>query len=249
MKKLYTFLNWKMYLGYNKSVELAKECAKLAGSLPASNTLAIFPSSLAFKGVQEVLGDTVAVGAQNVYWVEEGGYTGEVSSEMYAELGASYVLVGHSERRHVFKETNHDVREKMTAVLADGLTPVLCVGETLHERNEGVAAEVVESQVRAAFTGIVWPKKIPLIVAYEPVWAIGTGESCDPAEADRMADLTAGYISALVPGAEPHVLYGGSVRPENVLDYVSLPSVDGVLIGGASTKLESLTSILKAMKV
>ncbi len=237
-----------MYLGYDKSVELAKTCAKLASSISKSNTLAVFPSSLSFKGVQDVLSGKVATGAQNVYWVEEGGYTGEVSAEMYAELGASFALVGHSERRHVFKETNHDVREKMTAVLADGLTPVLCVGETLHERNEGVAAEVVESQVRAAFTGLVWPKNIPLIIAYEPVWAIGTGESCDPAEADRMADLTLGYVSALVPGVEPKVLYGGSVRPENVLEYISLPSIDGVLIGGASTKAESLEAILKAMK-
>src|SRR3989344_6594999 len=179
----YLFANWKMYLDYDESVALAKEFTKLKKALNGSIEMAVFPSALAFKGVGEALEKSeVKLGAQNVYWVDKGGYTGEVSPGMFKALGARFALVGHSERRHVFNETNHETRQKMEAVIQAGLTPLLCVGETLGEREKGQAEEVVEAQLRSGLDGLTYSNGFTLFIAYEPVWAIGTGESCDAAE-------------------------------------------------------------------
>ncbi len=244
--KKYLFANWKMYLDYSESLSLAKEYVKLKKNFNGEAEMTIFPSPLAFKGVQEILDKSdVKIGAQNVYWVDKGGYTGEVSPGMYKAAGANYVLVGHSERRHVFGESNHDTHEKMEAVLQAGLTPLLCVGETLGERENNQAGEVVEAQLRAALDGISYPTNTELFIAYEPVWAIGTGESCDAAEAEKMHSFISNAVQGLVSDHPPVILYGGSVRETNVMDYLKYPLVHGVLVGGASTKIESWTEIVK----
>lgn len=242
----YVFANWKMFLDVDQSVEHARALPALADALTAGVTLGVFPSAVAFVPVAAVLKNSaVVLGAQNAYWVPEGGYTGEVSAAQFAALGAQYALVGHSERRHQFHESNHDVRQKMEAVLAAGMTPVLCVGETSKERDEGNAIEVVEAQLRAAYHELSWPTNRPLIIAYEPVWAVGTGNTCSPVDAEKMAGHIVRFVTALEKAA-PAVLYGGSVRPDNVAQFVTEPHIAGVLVGNASAKPESWSAIVQA---
>jgi triosephosphate isomerase len=246
--KIYLFANWKMYLDYDESNILANAIAGKKKNIPKSVKMAIFPSALALYPVGQALNDAgISLGAQNVYWEEKGGDTGEVSAKMYKEAGCEYALVGHSERRHLFHETNHEVRQKLEAVLSADLTPVICVGETGKERKENRTEEVTEIQIRAAFHNIVWPKNRELIVAYEPVWAIGTGKNCDPLEAQRMHELIKKQIVGLT-GISPVILYGGSVKAENVAQYLKNPAINGVLVGSASANLESWMNIVAAVR-
>lgn len=235
-----------MYLDYDESNILANALCGQAKKFKDQVTMAIFPNALSFYPAARVLNDAgLSAGAQNVYWVDKGGYTGEISAQMYRAAGATYALVGHSERRHLFKETNHEVREKMEAILSADLIPVLCVGETAKERQDDETEKAVEIQLRAALEDLKWPAKRELIIAYEPVWAIGTGTACDPNEAEKTHRFI--YKSALeLLKMEPAVLYGGSVRPGNVADYLQRPHIRGVLVGGASAKLESWLDIVNA---
>jgi len=245
----YLFANWKMYLDYDDSNILANAIAAAKKKIPATVKMAVFPSALSLYPVGQVLGDVgISVGPQNVYWVDKGGYTGEVSAVMYKAAGCEYALVGHSERRLQMRENNHDVRQKTEAILAAGLTPVLCVGETKEEREDGKADTSIEIQLRSAFHEIVWPKDRELIVAYEPVWAVGTGLTCEPQEADRIHAGIKKMISLLVPNAEPVILYGGSVKADNVKSYLTGDNTSGVLVGGASTKLESWMEIVNSLE-
>ncbi len=243
----YLFANWKMYLDYEHSLNLASALAGEEKNIPENIKMVVFPNALSLHAVNRVLQDSsISVGAQNFYWVEKGGYTGEISAHMYKAAGAEYVLIGHSERRHLFHETNHEVRQKVEAALAVGLTPVICVGETQKERDENKTEEVIETQLRSAFHAIVWPKNIELIVAYEPVWAVGTGIACDPIEAERMHNFIKKEVIALT-GVTPVLLYGGSVQPENANKYLNNPDIDGVLVGGASANLASWLGILNSI--
>lgn len=245
MKNIYLFANWKMYLDYDESNLLANQIASEAKKFPANIKMTIFPSALSLYPVAQVLNDVkIGVGPQNVYWVDKGGYTGEISAPMFKAVGCNYALVGHSERRHLFQETNHETRQKLEAVLGVGLEPVLCVGETKEERAVGKTEEVVEIQLRSALDGLVWPKDKKLIVAYEPVWAIGTGDACEAGEAERMHAVVAKITHELLPKTELVILYGGSVRPENVSEYLQKDNIDGVLVGGASAKWESWQGII-----
>lgn len=249
MKPLYLFANWKMYLDHAESIALAKDLVKQLPGLSLKAQMAVFPSSVALVGVKDFLKKIkVEVGPQNVYWNDKGGYTGEVSALMYKNILCKYALVGHSERRHLFNETNSEVRQKQDAILNVGMTPVLCVGETLQERKNGEVQMVIEAQLRSAFTDVVWPKDRELIIAYEPVWAVSTGESCDPDEAERVAVLIAQCVEGLI-GVAPAVLYGGSVRADNVSHYIAQEHINGVLVGSAATKLVSWMDILQQVKV
>ncbi len=248
MKTTYLFANWKMYLNRTESKTLALEFKKIAATMSPSVSMGVFPSALSFAEVQYMLGDApVVLGAQYVYWVEKGGYTGEVSAQMYKEAGAMYALVGHSERRHLAGETNHMVRQKMEAALEAALIPVLCVGETQAEHDAGQALEVVEVQLRSALENLAVVANQPVLIVYEPVWAIGTGVSCDPTEVAQMHERVTAFAAALVPQAQIAVLYGGSVRPENVLAFLTQPLVAGVLVGAASVKLDSWLAITEAV--
>lgn len=245
----YLFANWKMYLDYDESNILANAIVASRKKVPEKVKMVVFPSSLSLYPIKQVLGDiNIAVGAQNVYWVDKGGYTGEVSAVMYKNAGCEYALVGHSERRLQMRENNHDVRQKLEAILAAGLVPVLCVGETKEEREDGKADTAIEIQLRAAFHEIVWPKDRELIVAYEPVWAVGTGLTCEAAEADRVQGGIRKMINLLVPDVNPIMLYGGSVKAENIQSYLSSENIQGVLVGGASTKLESWLEIINSLE-
>ncbi|MBI2037749.1 MAG: triose-phosphate isomerase [Candidatus Magasanikbacteria bacterium] len=245
--KKYLFANWKMYLDHSESEALALALAKKL-TLPEHIVMAVFPSALALSDVSKTLKDTpISTGAQNIYWIDKGGYTGEISAHMYKAAGCTYALVGHSERRHIFNETNHEVRQKVEAALAASLVPVICVGETEHERQSNKTEETIETQIRSAFHNIAWPENKELIVAYEPVWAIGTGQACDPVEAERMHELIKKQVIALT-GVTPVILYGGSVRPENVQQYLNNPNISGVLVGAASANIESWEAIVDSFR-
>ncbi|PIT87181.1 MAG: triose-phosphate isomerase [Candidatus Magasanikbacteria bacterium CG10_big_fil_rev_8_21_14_0_10_40_10] len=249
MKKIYLFANWKMYLNLRESQELAGDFTRLAVKMSPSVEMAVFPSALAWASIRDVLNlADIRLGAQNVYWVDKGGYTGEISAAMYKEAGCHYALVGHSERRHQFNESNSEVRKKMEAVLTAGLTPVLCVGETDQERADGMSEQIVRRQVARALTDLDWSFDHELFIAYEPVWAIsksGVGVACDAREAERMHAVIKKEVNAILPNVKPIILYGGSVRPENIAEYLSSSLVDGVLVGGASVKSDSWQSMVK----
>ena len=242
-----------MYLDYNASNRLAKAITAEAENFSDNITMAIFPSALALYPVGQILGETdIGLGAQNVYWVDKGGYTGEVSAQMYKDVGCQYALVGHSERRHQFNENNDDVRKKIEAVLSVGLTPVLCVGETHQERVDERTEEVVKKQLYKALVDLVWPADRQLILAYEPVWAIskgGAGVACDQYETARIHRFVKQVIKDLKPEIKPVILYGGSVRPNNVKDFLALDEIDGVLVGGASIKLDSWLEMVKQVNI
>lgn len=245
-KKVYLFANWKMYLDFDESNILANALVQKIGAAPKKIELAIFPSALSFYTVSQVLSDAnIKSGAQNIHQEDRGGFTGEVSAQMYKDAGAKYALIGHSERRHLYHETDHDVRQKMEAAMSCSLTPVLCVGETQKDKKNNKEKEVVEIQLRAALFNIDFKKNKKLIIAYEPVWAIGTGVHCDFIEAQKMCALIFKMASVLAKGVEIVVLYGGSVKPEDIKDYLKQPNIDGVLVGAASTNLDSWMTIIK----
>lgn len=211
--------------------------------------LLIFPPSLSLAAALEARPELpfVALGVQNVHWEKEGAFTGELSAPMAAEAGAEYVLVGHSERRHVFGETDGDVARKVKACLAAGLAPVVCVGETLAERREGRVDEVIVRQLDAALAALRESGKPPegVMVAYEPVWAIGTGETATPDDASAAHGTLRECLSREGLDEIP-ILYGGSVRPHNAGELLKAPDVNGVLVGGASLDPESFAAIAEA---
>ncbi len=249
---IYLFANRKMYLGMAESEKLSKDLAKFSKKLPKKIKMTVFPSALAFASVVKTLKNSIVnIGAQNTYFEDKGGFTGEVSSVMYKNSGAKYALIGHSERRHLFHETNHEVRMKMEGALGAGLIPVLCVGETAQERDGDKAKETIEIQLRSALHELNWNKTKKLIVAYEPVWAISkgaapneVGKHCDHIEAERMHEFIKKTVLQLLKDIEPIVLFGGSVRPDTVAEYLKQPNIDGVLVGAASTHLDSWKDIV-----
>ncbi len=245
-KKVYLFANWKMYLDYDESNILANAVAAASSDFATKIKMVVFPSSLSFYPVAQALGDVgIVSGAQNIHFEDKGGFTGENSALMYKNAGAKFTLIGHSERRHLFGETNHEVHQKMEAALLVGLVPVLCVGETAKERKGDKAKDVVEVQLRAALDGLKWKPKAKLFIAYEPVWAIGTGKNCDPVEAEKMCLMIENMAKALAKDVEIIILYGGSVNGGNIKEFIKQPNINGVLVGGASAKLDTWLQIVQ----
>lgn len=245
----YVFANWKMYLGPEQSIALAQALSSVA--IPTDVTAAIFPTALSFQTVKYNLNQSAwQLGAQNVAWTPEGAYTGAVSAEFFKAAGAQYALVGHSERRHIFNETDSDARKKMEACIKAGLTPVLCVGETAEDKAGGKRQYRLKKQLLTALENLN-RNGSEILIAYEPVWAItgsGEGEVCTPSD---VADVH-GWIVEEVKQfglVNPPILYGGSVKPENVAAFAALPEVAGVLVGSASIHPESLTAILRTFSL
>lgn len=236
-----------MYLGYADSCALAGELAKQ--SLSDRLQVAIFPSALAFESVHTALAESdIKTGAQNVAWTPNGAYTGAISAEMFAEVGAEYALVGHSERRHLFGETNRDIKKKIEAILAAGMRPVLCVGETKEDLDAGKGEYRIKKQLFEALDGVDLSQG-RLFVAYEPVWAIsqgGQGMPCEPDQAQKMHLSIKELLREMTSQSVP-VLYGGSVDGQNVVSFVSQNDIDGVLVGSASTKADSFVSLLSTL--
>ncbi len=190
----------------------------------------------------------ILVGAQDCFWLDEGAFTGEVSPKMLKDAGCKFVIIGHSERRQFFCETNESVNKKIKAALAHGLTPIMCVGETLSERENGLTFKVLDGHVQNGLKDIAVEDAERIIIAYEPVWAIGTGKTATPQQAQEahkyIRDLLIRLYNKGVANSI-RILYGGSVKPENTLDLMSQPDVDGALVGGASLKIESFSEIVK----
>lgn len=242
--------NWKMYLTDAEAVDLARGYVEAAGSKPECDVAAA-PSYTALDRVGGVLkGSPIALGAQNVFWMDRGAYTGAVSAPMLAALGARYVIIGHSERRYLLGESDKTIAKKVAAALRSGLAPVVCVGETIEEKSAGKREETIRRQVSASLEGVTPSAELPIVVAYEPRWAIGTGVSCHPEDVVAMHELIRAVIRERAGEASmPHlrVLYGGSVEAGNIASFVREPAVDGVLVGGASAKIEQVRGMLSAL--
>jgi triosephosphate isomerase len=242
--------NWKMHKGPTETRSFFESFAPHAA--PDDVTILFFPPAASLSAAADCLAGRpgMGLGVQNIHWEEKGAFTGETSATMAADAGATHVLVGHSERRHVFGETNEDTARKIQRALDTGLVPVLCVGETLAERREGRLEEVILSQLEAGVAPVASSAEAPLLVAYEPVWAIGTGETATPGDASHAHGLLVARLAELLGplrGGEVPVLYGGSVKPDNAAELLSAPGVNGVLVGGASLDPESFARIVEAV--
>lgn len=238
--------NWKMNKTPGEAVALA--CAIADAVATVSNVdCVVCPPFVALPAVQLALqGSTVAIGAQNVHWADSGAYTGEISAPMLKEL-ASYVIIGHSERRQYFAETDETVNKKLQAALAHGLTPILCVGESLAQNQGGETQAVVSLQVEEALAGLSAEQVSSLIIAYEPIWAIGTGLAATAEQAGSICGLVRQVVAALYgqAGADTvRILYGGSTNEKNIGEIMQQPAIDGALIGGASLKVESYSAMV-----
>jgi len=241
--------NWKMY----KTVD---EAGALIGDLKgrvkdASGVeIVVCPPFTALSAVREVLrGSNIELGAQNMHWEDEGAFTGEVSPVMLRNLGCMYVILGHSERRTYFGETDEGVNRKVKAALLNGLLPIICVGETLKEREEGKTEEVVTRQTKAALGGVKTNGAERIVIAYEPVWAIGTGRTASADEANRVIRIIRRTLAEVFNSriaSEIRIQYGGSVKPDNAADFFSQSDIDGALVGGASLNASDFAAIVKA---
>lgn len=239
--------NWKMYKTSGEATDLVR--GLLAGiSGIGTREVVVFPPSPWAKAVADLCrGTKISVGMQNMYFEQEGAFTGEVSPLMVKDAGCRYVLIGHSERRHVFGETDADVSKKVKAALANGIEPMICVGELLDEREKGLTNDVLTRQVTKALEGVGADRMKTVVIAYEPVWAIGTGKVATPEIADEahrhIRTVVEGLYGAAVSQALP-VLYGGSVKPDNIAGLSAKENIDGVLVGGASLKVDSFLDII-----
>jgi triosephosphate isomerase len=249
MRRPFVAGNWKMNLDRQGCIDLAAEIAALATTdLPAD--VAVCPPFLYLDAVRLALGEAnVGLGAQNMYHEDGGAFTGEVSANMLIDVGCRYVVLGHSERRHVLGETDTDVALKVSTALAAGLTPIVCVGETLEEREAGRTSDVVATQFRGSMGHLSVADMEKVVIAYEPVWAIGTGKVASPAQAEEVhADLRklleTSYNADLA--SKVRIQYGGSVKPDNAAELLGQPNIDGALVGGASLQADSFIAIAKA---
>ncbi len=240
--------NWKMHKTVAETTALVGELRAALGDLAGKVDVAIAPPFTALAAaVDAARGSGIEVAAQNVHWEKQGAFTGEVSAPMLAEVGCRHGIVGHSERRQLFGETDEGVRKKVGALLAAGVRPIVCVGETLAEREAGRTLEVVDRQVRQGLAGLSADAFAALTLAYEPVWAIGTGKTATAAQAQEVHAAIRKILRELASSAadQIRVQYGGSVKPENAAELMAQPDVDGALVGGASLKAADFVAIVK----
>ena len=239
--------NWKMNKLILEAVELAREIKNRTGSV-ANKEIVLCPPFTALSSVKEVLEDSpIKLGAQNMHWEVRGAYTGEVSPMMLKDVGCTYVILGHSERRQYFGETNSIVKKKVRTAFSTGLVPIVCVGETLPEREKGETLRVLEEQVKIGLSELAREEGKGLVVAYEPVWAIGTGKTATPDQAEEAQRFIRKLLGQMFGGESAQairILYGGSINPDNISALMSCEDVDGGLVGGASLNVESFVKIV-----
>lgn len=243
--------NWKMHHTHLDAIQVVQ---KLSYRLDEKDydqvEVLVCPAFTALRSVQTTLeGDRIpiALGAQDVHWEKDGAFTGEVSAPMLAKLNVSYVLVGHSERRQIFGDTDEIVTKKLRAVLAAGMSPVLCCGETLEDREAGATDAKIAAQVRAALSGLKAADAERCVVAYEPIWAIGTGRNATPVDADATIGVVRATIREMFGACADviRILYGGSVKPGNTAELMAMPDIDGALVGGASLDPDDFARIVR----
>jgi len=239
--------NWKMYKTIAEAVEFIEKIKPVAAQATHCKVIVAPPFTALAAAATAAEGSKVLVAGQNCHWDKEGAHTGEVSTGMLLDAGCTHVIIGHSERRHEFGETDEQVNKKVKAALAAGLTPIVCVGETLAEREEGETEKVLERQFTGGLTGLTPAEFSRIMVAYEPVWAIGTGRTATP----EMAAQAHGFLRRLARqrfGASEadgvRILYGGSVKPDNIGGLMAHEEIDGALVGGASLKVDSFAALI-----
>ncbi len=239
--------NWKMHKTPVEAIAFMERLQKETGPLDDREVL-VAPPFTAIQALGNILRQKgYSLGAQNCHWEEKGAYTGEISTPMLKDLGCSYVIVGHSERRQLFGETDQTVRLKTAAVIKAGMTPVVCLGEVLEEREQGRTFEVIDKQLKGALQGFSAEQMSGVVIAYEPVWAIGTGRTATPEQAQEVHAHIRGTISSFFSTAiekTVRILYGGSVKPSNVDALMAQPDIDGALVGGASLEVGSFASLI-----
>jgi len=240
--------NWKMYKTPGEAAETAKQLVRHTGAVTDIDMM-IAPTFIALAAVFAAIKNSpVALGAQNLYWENEGAYTGEISAPMLKSAGCQYCIIGHSERRQYFGETDETVNKKIKAAIKAGLQPVFCVGETEKERESGQTLSILDKQIKKGLEGLVSAQLDSLIIAYEPIWAIGTGKTAT----DDQAQEVHRFIRSLVKdnfgralSDSIRILYGGSVKPDNIASLMAMSDIDGALVGGASLSAESFSQIIK----
>ncbi len=247
MRKPFICGNWKMNTDRATAVELARSAAMVATEVPAVE-VGVCPPAVYLEAVlKEAKGTPLTVGGQNMYFEPQGAFTGEVAGPMFKDIGCDYVILGHSERRHVFGEPDDLIAKKVKAAFDAGLRPILCVGELLEQREAGQTESVVRRHVTTGFEGLSRDQALQVVIAYEPVWAIGTGHTATPEQAQEVHAFLRTLLAELyddeLAGAV-RIQYGGSVKPENVADLMTQPDLDGALVGGASLKADSFRTLV-----
>lgn len=242
--------NWKMNKTVPECVDFVQEFIHLIATVPDVDVVLSPPFTALVPVAKALEGSHVGLAAQNMHWEEGGAFTGEISSIQLRDVGCHYVIIGHSERRQYFGESDGEVSRKVGSALQEGVVPILCIGETLGEREYEKTLEVIERQLRGGTDGAVLETGNELVVAYEPVWAIGTGKTATPQEAQEVHRFIRGLLSNLF-GEEvslhTRILYGGSVKPDNMATLMKMADIDGALVGGASLAPESFTEIIKSV--
>jgi triosephosphate isomerase len=240
--------NWKMHKTIAEALPLVKELTNLVGGAAEVDTV-VCPPFTALSAAREALGTSgIKLGAQNVHFENQGAFTGEISPVMLKDAGCEYVIIGHSERRQYFGETDETVNKKLKAALANGLTPIMCVGESLAQREAGETTALVASQVTNGIKGLTAEQVTGMVVAYEPIWAIGTGRTASADDANAVCALVRKTIAGIYGAAvaeKTRIQYGGSVKPDNIAELMAKSDIDGALVGGASLDAAGFAKIVK----
>jgi len=239
--------NWKMNKTAAEARDLAARLAPLVAGVKDRDIVLCPPFTALQAAGEAIKGTNMALAAQDLHWEDKGAYTGEISAEMLLDLGCKYVIIGHSERRQYFGETDETVNKKVKQALKKGLLPIMCVGETLAEREAGKLDDVINRQVAGGLKDITAPDMTKIVIAYEPVWAIGTGKTATPEQANDVHGLIRKKVKSLYTAEVAdglRIQYGGSVTPENVSQLMAKPDIDGALVGGASLKPESFAALV-----
>jgi len=252
MRTPFIAANWKMFKTVQETVAFIKEFRKMVKDVHDVEIVVAPPFTALHTAAEAAHGSNVGIAGQDVYWEREGAFTGEVSAGMLKEAGAEYVIIGHSERRRLFGETDQTVNRKLSAAIAAHLTPIVCIGETLEERDANQTLNVLDRQIKQGLDGLTGDQIGAAVIAYEPVWAIGTGRNATPAQAGEAHAHIRGRLRQWFGGAaadQCHVIYGGSVKPDNIRELSSLEDVDGALVGGASLEIKSFFEIVTRSRV
>ena len=248
-RKVFIAGNWKMNKTAAETAALCKALKeKFAGVCSCQVEVAVCPTFTSLStAIAELKGTNIKVGAQNIHWADNGAFTGEISGAMLKELGVEYVIIGHSERRQYFGETDETVNKRLVAALKNGLKPIVCIGETLEEREGGKTEKVLDTQIKGAFASISADDFKKTVIAYEPVWAIGTGKTATPEMAQETHAFIRKVLASLYGSAAEEIViqYGGSMKPENSKELVAQKDIDGGLIGGAALKADSFFDLVK----
>ena len=247
-RKPFIAANWKMNKTNSEAIQSAKELALLTKELKQERDVIIAPAYVSLLSVYEAIkASDIKLSAQNVFFEKDGAYTGEVSFDMLLSVGCSYVIIGHSERRHIFNESDEMINKKVKASLNYNLNPILCIGEKKEERDLGNTFEVLDKQLKKGIDEVDFTKNVDFIVAYEPVWAIGTGDTATVLQVDEVHKFLRKILTQYKGTSfadKTRILYGGSVTPNNIKELMQIEDVDGVLVGGASLKAETFFKII-----